>query len=486
MVPEGVNLSSSDAVAIGAIVVRNDARSDVMAKIENAAVTALDGNVSVSATEDTTIIATTDATATASGGSAYGTGMVIGASGIVATNMVLSQADAYLDNSIVTASDADDLDADQFGNVIVDAQNTSLIDATVLNSVTSGDTSAGVTLAFNTVGWQAQNILFQALDALISTDIGTEQKAGMHAYAFDSTLTADGDVKVTANSEAQINADVGNEAAAAAAALYGASSAAISGLLASNMVSSEADAYIHYTADMDSNLDVDAGVAVTVQANEKAEISASTRMLAKGSSTNDAGTSLINNFADALLTEYHYTTNSGTQKVKPLEMVRLADNYTGGTGAPGVVYMYNGADESNLNLGNQNYAGNPLWVRFEAVDIVPAFGNISDSNSAAVGGLVVRNDVRGGVDASIEKAKIEAAALNVNALENATITAQTLSAAEASGGSAFGTGTVIAGNGTAATNLVLSHADAWVNYSDITTTVGDIKVDARNTSMVLV
>jgi len=202
------------------------------------------------------------------------------------------------------------------------------------------------------------------------------------------------------------------------------------------------------------------------------------------SHTNDGGTNLINNFADALLTEYQYTTKSGTQSVKPLEMVRLAGDYAGGTGAPGVVYIYNGTDASTLNLGNQNYAGNPLWVRFDSVNIVPAFGNISNSDSVAVGGLVVRNDVRGGVDASIEKARIEAAALNVSALENATITAWTLSAAEASGGSAFGTGTVIAGNGTAATNLVLSHADAWVKNSDITTDVGDISVLAQNTSVI--
>ena len=121
----------------------------------------------------------------------------------------------------MTASDAD-APAPEQGNVIVDAQNTALIDATVLNSVTSGDTAAGVTLAFNTVGWQAQNVLFQAIDALISTDIGTEEKAGVHAHALDTQLTAEGDVTVTADSDARINADVGNEATSAAAALYGA------------------------------------------------------------------------------------------------------------------------------------------------------------------------------------------------------------------------------------------------------------------------
>ncbi|MFO8091285.1 MAG: LEPR-XLL domain-containing protein, partial [Desulfatiglandaceae bacterium] len=202
LVPEGVNLSDSDSVAIGGIVVRNDARSDVLAKIENAYVTTSDGDVIVTATEGATILATTDATAVASGGSAYGTGVVIGANGVMATNMILSQADAYLDDSIVNAVDANLSDSDGFGNVIVSSQNIPLVDATVLNSVTSGDIAAGVTLAFNTVGWQAQDVLSQTLDTLISTDLGTEEKAGVHAYAEDTELIADRDVRVTAYSDA--------------------------------------------------------------------------------------------------------------------------------------------------------------------------------------------------------------------------------------------------------------------------------------------
>ena len=49
----------------------------------------------------------------------------------------------------------------------VDATNVSQIDAKTLNSTTSGDTGVGVTMAFNTIGWQAQNIFFQALDTLL-------------------------------------------------------------------------------------------------------------------------------------------------------------------------------------------------------------------------------------------------------------------------------------------------------------------------------
>ncbi|MFN9610712.1 MAG: DUF4347 domain-containing protein, partial [bacterium] len=481
LIPQGNNLTSSDAVAVGGIVVRNDARSEVLVEVTNASVRAVDGDITVQALEAATITTTADATATASGGSAYGTGTVIGASGIVATNLVLSDATVKILASELNAGDADAGDADALGNIVLDAANSARIDASVLNSVTSGDTAAGVTLAFNTVGWQAQNILFQAIDALISTDLGSQQPAAVRAQVIDSRLMADGDISVTAASDAVITADIGNEATSAAAALYGATGLAISALLASNMVSSLAEASIR-CAGADAIVDVDAGGSVTVLASDNAVVDASSRMIAKGSTTNDGGASLINNFAGALLDEYRYTTNSATQTIKPFEKVRLASDYAGGTGAPGAVYEYTGT-EASLNLGSQNYSSAP-WRRLDPVNVVPAIGNISDSDSVAVGGMVMRNDVRGGVDASLTNAKVEAQAINVEALEEAQIVAFTLAAVEASGGSLFGSGTVIAGNGSATTNLVLSHADAQVLNSDLTASTGDIAVRAQDTSAI--
>ena len=482
LVPQGNNLTRSDSISVGGLVALNEVNSDVLAKIANATVKTFDGDVQVSATENAAVIATSDATAVASGGSAYGSGIVIAGGGVLAANSILSQADAYLADSVVVASDSDLFDEFDLGNIVLEASNTSLIDATVLNSVTSGDTAGGITLAFNTVGWDSQSILFQTIDALIGTEIGAEEKAGVRAYALDSTLTADGDISVTAASDASINADVGNEATAAASALYGATSVAISALLASNMVSSEAQADIRYSDTyVHPTVDVQAGGSVTVQANENASITASTRMLAKGSSSNDGGASIVNNFVNAFLDEYDYTTKSGTQTISQFDKVRLASDYAGGNGSPGAVYQYTGSDEPSLDLGGQNYASG-LWVRLDSTNIIPAFGNVSGSSSVAVGGLVVRNDVRGGVDAHIDQATVRAVDLSVSALENATIFASTLSAAEAAGGSAYGTGTVIAGNGSAVTNLVLSHADAYITDSNITTLSGDLSVTAQNTS----
>ena len=160
-------------------------------------------------------------TAEASGGSAYGTGSVLAVNGTIATNLVLSSAQAYVSGSTVTVG----------GNLTLDARNTSAIDATTLSATTSGDKAVGVTLAFNTIGWQSQNVLFNTLDALlgdplIANALGNAEPAQVQSYILDSTVDATGAVQLIAYNDAQITARVSNEATSAAAALYGASGTA--------------------------------------------------------------------------------------------------------------------------------------------------------------------------------------------------------------------------------------------------------------------
>src|SRR5690606_19672313 len=76
----------------------------------------------------------------------------------IATNTVLSESRATLQNSNVRT---------QTGSVVLDARNTSTIDATTLSAATSGGNSVGVLAAFNTIGWKPQNMLFNALDTIL-------------------------------------------------------------------------------------------------------------------------------------------------------------------------------------------------------------------------------------------------------------------------------------------------------------------------------
>ena len=79
----------------------------------------------------------------------------------------------------------------------IDAENTSNITATTqaqTSSSSSGGgnaTSVGLVLAFNTIGYDASNVLFNAVDALLGNALlGDENAGGATASASDSTLGA--------------------------------------------------------------------------------------------------------------------------------------------------------------------------------------------------------------------------------------------------------------------------------------------------------
>ncbi|MCH8874634.1 hypothetical protein IH824_18035, partial [candidate division KSB1 bacterium] len=53
------------------------------------------------------------------------------------------------------------------GDVALDAKNTSTVDAKTLSATTTGNQGVGVTLAFNTLGWESQNVLFNTIDLIL-------------------------------------------------------------------------------------------------------------------------------------------------------------------------------------------------------------------------------------------------------------------------------------------------------------------------------
>ena len=137
----------------------------------------------------------------------------------------------------------------------------------------------------------------------------------------------------------------------------------------------------------------------------------------------------------------------------------------------GSVYRFKLGSTANVNLGTENYKDTTRWVKItqSAADYIPEVGNFTASDSTGVGGLVVRNAVKGDVAAYVNHATVNAGSVTITALENAVIQAQAESTAEASGGSAFGPGTVLAVNGVIATNTVLSKANAYLTNDTVTT-----------------
>ncbi|MCP4453953.1 MAG: hypothetical protein GY809_21030, partial [Planctomycetes bacterium] len=172
-----------------------------------------------------------------------GTSMAV--SGLIATNVVQGGVEALIEDSSITTSGTE---ADK-GRVIVDAQNTAVINAHVVNLVSSGDKAIGVTLAFNSIGWASQDVLTQSIDAIIGDPAMADKAFGGNA-GFDATaglsdteVSAKGDVSVTAISTANLDAVVENSTNSAASAWTGAGGAAIGFFLGQNKVSSKATAF---------------------------------------------------------------------------------------------------------------------------------------------------------------------------------------------------------------------------------------------------
>lgn len=160
---------------------------------------------------------------------------VLAINGTIATNIVQSSATATISDSDVTTT----------GSVVVAAQNVSSIEADTQSSAyTSGGDTAGVTLAFNTIGFGASNVLFNGIDALLGDDLisdafGLRNPAMTQASIVNSDIDAKGDVSVTADNKAVIDASVGNESTSSSTSISGTDGKAFGFILALNKIASE-------------------------------------------------------------------------------------------------------------------------------------------------------------------------------------------------------------------------------------------------------
>ena len=129
------------------------------------------------------------------------------------------------------------------------------------------------------------------------------------------------------------------------------------------------------------------------------------------------------------------------------------------------------------------YADLALWKPVLGATLIPQGQNVTTSDSMAIGGLVVFNDLRSAVEAKLAGSTVSAGSVAVSALERAAMVATADATANSSGGSAWnGKGTSLAVNAVIAVNVVLSAADAVITGSPVTATAGALAVTARNDS----
>ena len=167
------------------------------------------GNVSLEAVRNARIQATTQAmelTGTLDPELRLNVDIALG--GTVAVNTVLGDVSAYIQGGSVWSAGT--------GDISLNAQDTSLVHAkSEISAIAQsgvitliGTGSAGVSLAFNAMGWSDPGLHTLSLDALIGIQLGTEESVNVQAYILDSTVNSGGNLSVTALSDAQINATV--------------------------------------------------------------------------------------------------------------------------------------------------------------------------------------------------------------------------------------------------------------------------------------
>jgi hypothetical protein len=220
------------AVAMGISIAYNDISNDVSAYIAEAnnSVSTDTEAISITAEESAEIFSVTTA---ASLSVAFGgTGVAVSGAGAAAVNTITNRTKAFVENSILSTLSTP-LTTDTAGDVIISATNTSTIDATVAAvaaSVAAGGTGVGVAIgaafAGNTIGY----------DPLLGN-------AQVRAYVEDSTITAAGDVLLTAEAEETITSRVFAGAVAIAAGGVGVGVGG-SGVVAINMMATDINAFI--------------------------------------------------------------------------------------------------------------------------------------------------------------------------------------------------------------------------------------------------
>ncbi|WP_172973233.1 hypothetical protein, partial [Spiribacter salilacus] len=381
-----------------------------------------------------------------SGGSALGEGVSMALNGMVVTNLVLGAATAEIIGGAVTTG----------GALTVRATNDARLNA-LLNSVTtSGDEAVGLAASFNTLGYKAQDILSQGIDALLGTGFGIADKAEAVARITSTTLSVGGDLTISADNIAQLNATLSNAAKSQASALYGAGGSAAGFVLTSNLVAAGADARLTSPAENST-----ATGDVTISATDNAGIYANTKLVSSSVTTNTGGLDILRDTLDtasdlANAPQYYSSdalpTGSSGFPLTFGDRVQVQDDYSvdvdGETvDIPAGVYKYLGAS-GEFNPETTDYLDLDFWqAETSASGLIPDIGNISDSDAIAAGGMVVRNQVESGATALVTGTTLTAGSLSVAATESSTMIAELDSFVESSGGSNTGGGDSVATNG---------------------------------------
>jgi Phage integrase family len=405
--------------------------------------------------------------------------------------------------------------------MVIDAENDASIQAVNAADSFGSNKAGGTVLAFNTIGLQSSNFLFNAVDALLGSNtinslFGASPQTNVTAAVHGSTLTAeDGSVSITASQSATIDAETTNSTTSLGPVLENASALAIGAILATNQTNTFAIAYA------DDSSTISASGDIAIRAVDNSQIDAVDNELAAAALQGQAATqpTLLGNYLDQLDQSYQYTSLSGVQTLTPGTIV-YADPASDTTGRNGAYYVYlgelgpDGQKPQPVDLGTTDYTVQTAtqdnvaqWMPLTESNLLselPDFAAVktegetqgTGSSSAAVGAIFVLNTINASVDAHAGSSTLDSGvgagsndfggSVLIEAANLSTINATNTSTVTASNGQTgpfvSSPGSGLAVNAIIATNNILGSTQAYARSDTIAAlgTGGSIDVVAAS------
>ena len=128
---------------------------------------------------------------------------------------------------------------------------------------------------------------------------------------------ASGDISVTADNTATVNATTSNETTSSFTAFKGTNVLAVAATLGQNLVNGVSQAYIDNTGKTAADPVTSTAGKISITADNTTSLVADNTVLASATAVNDFGLSFATNFIQQLLNSYQYTNFSGLQTLLP-------------------------------------------------------------------------------------------------------------------------------------------------------------------------
>ena len=380
---------TATSIGLGQASSRNDVRNDVKAYAVASTINVTAGEISIAAVNQTSLTALTT--------------LINGESNLtLAINVANGSTEAFASDSTLATINSGDVSLTSNNAATINATLT-LVDDDSDDLIIAIENSAG--MAFNAVGLDMANILLAGISDFLG-DWAADFLEGIYpfaqgtpayadAYISNSLVNAAGNLTVNAFMSPQINATVSNAVTAATPGLLFKGGMSLGGVLASNKILSGARAYIDETGGSQT---LTTGGNVTVQAADNAKIYSNAKIVISSIVTNDGGAAFIQGeINERLAADYDV---DGTEPLVDLQFgnrVWLSDDFPGagtGMGNAGSVYEYLGTATTDTNLGGVDYTNLDFWKEVPETQLIPQGINLTDSDSIAIGGIVVLNDVQ--------------------------------------------------------------------------------------------